>query len=153
MKTADHHVQYFTYRRAEHGRQYREARAERIRAMGRRFTAMMQEQGFYFPDVKPEHTESMRLFMHNAIRYRDEPRGWVFESALEAADVFDGCQFQIRAPVAALRSRPGTLERIDELAARLQRGEELWHPEDRNCFDTGEEEIQAAERRAEEKQI
>lgn len=53
---------------------------------------------------------------------------WDYEPEGEVCETFD-----------ATKALPGTEEKLDVLAARIEQGLPLWHPSDRRTFDDNEE--------------
>lgn len=56
--------------------------------------------------------------------------GWRAPSVLVAADLGDDNLFEPRPATVPTGSRPGTAERIAVYAARVEAGEDIWHPGD-----------------------
>ena len=111
-------------------RAYGADRQQRINAMWRRYCRALLAAGRP-RESSPVSAESRRMILRHRA---GNLRGFRFRSAIEAADLATDLAGEgafrprpAKQPTAALQGSP---EKVDVLARRAARGEELWHPQD-----------------------
>lgn len=119
----------------------RQARRERIAGVWERFCFLVLMQGLVTADyliAVPDDPDRRRGFMLPWFERR-LPAGWRFVNVLEAAEF---CMEENRFGLGTFHGRrtdptgawPGSEDKIAVLSERIERGQELWHPEDRTDF-------------------